>query len=82
LIKSFKLGFFTFIKSLGVVVKILQNQKELTNEYINNPEYVFIGFDFKGHIHRDSPTKALINLGFVKDKKQSLHSMRGSLKPY
>ena len=62
------------------VVEILQNQKELTNEYINNPEYVFIGFDFKGHIHRDSPTKALINLGFIKDKKQSLHSMRGSFK--
>lgn len=62
------------------VVNILQNQKELTNEYINNPEFVFIGFDFKGHIHRDSPTKALINLGFIKDKKQSLHSMRGSFK--
>ncbi|MBL3519425.1 site-specific integrase [Arcobacter lanthieri] len=62
------------------VINILNNQREWVEEVTINPKYVFIGIDLKNPMHRDSPTKALINLGFIKDKKQSLHSMRGSFK--
>ena len=62
------------------VLKILINQKEKCKELDINPKYVFIGINLVNPLHRDSPTKALINLGFTRDKKQSLHSMRGSFK--
>ena len=62
------------------VLKIIINQKEKIDELEINSEYVFIGIDLVKPLHKDSPTKALINLGFTRDKKQSLHSMRGSFK--
>ncbi|MDN5082618.1 tyrosine-type recombinase/integrase [Aliarcobacter butzleri] len=62
------------------VINILNNQRKWVEEVTINPKYVFIGVDLRNPIHRDSPTKALINLGFIEDKKQSLHSMRGSFK--
>ena len=62
------------------VLKILINQKEKIEELEINSKYIFIGIDLVKPLHKDSPTKALINLGFTRDKKQSLHSMRGSFK--
>lgn len=62
------------------VIQILLEQKELSSMYIVTREYVFIGTDNINPIHRESPNQALMRMGFTADKKQSLHSFRGTFR--
>lgn len=63
------------------VISILNNQKEFCTLFTNDlKEYVFIGTDNKNPINRESPNQALTRMGFTAEKKQSLHSYRGSFR--
>lgn len=63
------------------VINILNNQKEFCTLFTNDlKEYVFIGTDNKNPINRESPNQALTRMGFTAEKKQSLHSYRGSFR--
>lgn len=62
------------------VIKILNDQKAYCTLYTDLKEYVFIGNDNINPINRESPNQALIRMGFTADKKQSLHSFRGSFR--
>jgi integrase len=62
------------------VINILNNQKEFCTLYTELKEYVFIGNDNINPINRESPNQALTRMGFTAEKKQSLHSFRGSFR--
>ena len=62
------------------VINILIEQKEFCTKYTTLKEYVFIGNDNINPINRESPNQALTKMGFIEDKKQSLHSFRGSFR--
>ncbi|QKF72801.1 site-specific tyrosine recombinase, phage integrase family (INT_P4_C, DUF4102 domains) [Aliarcobacter faecis] len=62
------------------VINILNEQKEFSSRYTNLKEFIFIGTDNISPINRESPNQALIRLGFTAEKKQSLHSFRGSFR--
>ena len=60
------------------VLDILEDQKKYLEEYLEIKEFVFIGNDNKKPINTESPNQALNRLGFIGEKKQSIHSFRGS----
>ena len=62
------------------VIKILNDQKTYCTLYTDLKEYVFIGNDNINPINRESPNQALMRMGFTAEKKQSLHSFRGSFR--
>ncbi len=62
------------------VINILQEQKEYSTIYAELKEFVFIGNDNINPINRESPNAALTRLGFTAERKQSLHSFRGSFR--
>lgn len=63
------------------VINILNDQKEFCTMFTNElKEFVFIGNDNINPINRESPNQALTRMGFTAEKKQSLHSYRGSFR--
>jgi integrase len=63
------------------VINILNDQKEFCTLYTDKlKEFVFIGNDNINPINRESPNQALTRMGFTAEKKQSLHSYRGSFR--
>ena len=62
------------------VINILNDQKKYCTLYTDLREFVFIGNDNINPINRESPNQALTRMGFTAEKKQSLHSFRGSFR--
>jgi integrase len=62
------------------VINILLEQKEFLTLYTELREYIFIGTDNINPINRESPNQALMRMGFTANKKQSLHSFRGTFR--
>lgn len=62
------------------VIKILEEQKELCTKFTGLKEYIFIGVKNFKPINAESPNQALTRMGFTAEKKQSLHSFRGSFR--
>ncbi|MBU0924429.1 site-specific integrase, partial [bacterium] len=62
------------------VISILIEQKEFCTKYASLKEFVFVGNDNINPINRESPNQALTRMGFTAEKKQSLHSFRGSFR--
>ena len=62
------------------VINILNDQKKYCTLYTALREFVFIGNDNINPINRESPNQALTRMGFTAEKKQSLHSFRGSFR--
>ena len=62
------------------VIKILENQKKHSTLYAPLKEYVFMGTGNKEPINTESPNQALRRMGFAAEKKQTLHSFRGSFR--
>lgn len=62
------------------VINILNEQKQYCTLYTDLKEFVFIGNDHINPINRESPNQALTRMGFTAEKKQSLHSFRGSFR--
>jgi integrase len=62
------------------VINILTEQKEFCTKYAALKEFVFVGNDNVNPINRESPNQALTRMGFTAEKKQSLHSFRGTFR--
>lgn len=59
----------------GEVIKILREQQSISFN-----DWVFPGSSLNRHLNAESSNKALRTLGFIGDKKQTLHSFRGTFR--
>ncbi|KAB7886425.1 tyrosine-type recombinase/integrase [Poseidonibacter ostreae] len=59
-------------------INILKSQKEYSTLYTPLKEFVFMGTSNIKPINSESPNQALRRMGFAAEKKQTLHSFRGS----
>jgi len=62
------------------VINILESQKEYSILYTSLKEFVFMGTDNIKPINTESPNQALRRMGFAAEKKQTLHSFRGTFR--
>ena len=62
------------------VINILTEQKEFCTKYATLKKFVFVGNDNTNPINSESPNRALLRMGFTAEKKQSLHSYRGTFR--
>ena len=65
------------------VIKILKEHKDMQLFSIKPKEYVFLGFNNRQAINKESPNKALFRLGFNDEKKGTkirLHGFRGTFR--
>ena len=65
------------------VLKILQEHKDMQLVGLNSKEYVFLGFNNRQPINKESPNRALYRLGFNDEKsgrKIRLHGFRGTFR--